>query len=286
MLADLIQRLTADPGCLVIDDAQWVDPASAAILAEVVGRDSLHAIVLVRRDEAGGLGAAGEPLALDGLGDDEIRDIVEAVAGRRLLPADARPLIVRAEGNPLYAIELATGLASGDDTLGIEQLIGERIDGLTEPERATLRRASVLGMRIPLGLYVKCVGMPLIMGGLGAFLEMGVEGISFRSELFRDVAYEQLTFQARRELHRAAAAALESDPALGGASRAIMLATHYEAAGDWDAAGAPRGQPPKPPRAPSPSRRRCTATASRSPPRATRPARMRISPPCWSRSVA
>ena len=42
------------------------------------------------------------------------------------------------------------------------------------------------------------------------------DGVTFRSELFRDVAYEQLTFQARRELHRAAAATLEADPALGG----------------------------------------------------------------------
>jgi class 3 adenylate cyclase/tetratricopeptide (TPR) repeat protein len=236
VLADFIERLTADPGCLVVDDAQWVDPASAAVLAEVIGRDPRHAIFIVRRDEEGGLTHGGEQLALMGLGAEQIRDIVEAVAGRRLLPADSRPIIGRAEGNPLYAIELATGLASGEDTLGIEQLIGERIDALTESERGTLRRAAVLGVRIPLGLYVKCVGMPLIAGGLGAFLDLGGEGVSFRSELFRDVAYEQLTFQARRELHRAAAAALEADPVLGGASRAQMLATHYEAAGDWDAA--------------------------------------------------
>ncbi len=158
------------------------------------------------------------------------------MTGRRLLPADARPLVARAEGNPLYAIELATGHATGDDALGIEQLIGERIDALSESERTTLRRASVLGIRIPLGLYVKCVGMPLIAGGLGSFLELGPDGVTFRSELFRDVAYDQLTFQARRELHRLAAATLEADPALGGSGRAVMLATHYRAAGDWEAA--------------------------------------------------
>src|SRR5690606_1753819 len=69
-------------------------------------------------------------------------------------------------------------------------------------------------------------------------LELGAEAVSFRSELFRDVAYEQLTFQARREVHRAAAAALEADPALGGSARDIMLAAHYEAAGEWEAAQA------------------------------------------------
>ena len=236
IVSEFLLGLTTGPGCLVLDDAQWVDPASAAVLTELIEHDTRHAVIIVRRPEPGGLGPLGEELRVVGLGDEHIRDIVEAVTGRRLLPADARPLVARAEGNPLYAIELATGHTTGDDALGIEQLIGERIDALTESERTTLRRASVLGIRIPLGLYITCVGMPLIAGGLGSFLELGPDGVTFRSELFRDVAYDQLTFQARRELHRVAAATLEADPALGGSGRAVMLATHYKAAGDWEAA--------------------------------------------------
>lgn len=236
VVSEFLEALTAGPGCLVLDDAQWVDPASAAVLTELIERDTHHAVIVVRRPGLSGVGPLGSELVLAGLGEDQIRDIIESVAGRRLLPTDARPVVARAEGNPLYAIELATGLVSGDDALGIEHLIGERIDALTERERTTLRRAAVLGIRIPLGLYVKCVGMPLISGGLGSFLELGADGISFRSELFRDVAYAQLTYQARRELHRAAAAALEADPVLGGSARNVMLATHYEAAGDWEAA--------------------------------------------------
>lgn len=236
VVAEFVGSLTDAPGCLLLDDAQWIDPASAAVLADLIGRDTRHAVIVVRRPGSGGLGPLGDELVIDGLADSAIRDIVEAVAGRRLLPADARPLLSRAQGNPLYAIELATGLDSGEDALGIEQLIGERIDALSEAERTTLRRAAVLGVRIPLGLYVKCVGMPLITGGLGAFLELGPDGVAFRSELFRDVAYDQLSFQLRRELHRTAAAVLEADPALGGSARDVMLAAHYEAAGDWEAA--------------------------------------------------
>ncbi|GAA1975348.1 AAA family ATPase [Microbacterium pumilum] len=241
VLVEFITASTTDPGVLVIDDAQWVDPASQAVLEVVIAADASHAIVLLRRDEARGVPPLGESIALGGLDDVAIRDIIEAVAGRRLLPADARPIISRSGGNPLFAIELATGLAAGerslgDDALGIEQLVGERIDALPDAERATLRRAAVLGIRVPLGLYLRCVGAPLISGGLGAFLELGPDSVSFRSELFRDVAYGQLSFQVRRELHRAAAAAIESDPMLGGPSRALMLAAHYEAAGEWEAA--------------------------------------------------
>ncbi len=236
VIGELIRTLTEGPGCLVIDDAQWVDPASSSVLVDVLGSDGVHAIFIARRDEPGGLELDTETMVVDGLGDDDAGDLIEAVAGRRMLPADLAPLVSRAEGNQLYLIELASVSGGGDESLGIEQLIGERIDTLSESDRATLRKASVLGTRIPLALYMSCVGMPLLSAGLSVFLELGVDAISIRSELFRDVAYAQLTFQARRELHRAAAAAITADPTLGGSSRDVMLAVHYEAAGDWDAA--------------------------------------------------
>ena len=65
------------------------------------------------------------------------------------------------------------------------------------------------------------------------FLETLEDTIRFRSELFRDVAYEQLNYQTRRELHRAVAAALVADPDSRRARVDAMLAVHYEAAGDW-----------------------------------------------------
>ncbi len=238
VLQELLVSLTDRNGCLVIDDAQWVDPASAAVLTALAAADERHAFIVIRRTEPGGLEPDGEHVALSGLTRDEASDLIEAVAGRRMLPADLAPLLERAEGNPLYLIELASGLGTDVDALGIEQLVGERIDALSEADRTLLRRASVLGTRIPLGLFMKCVGMPLLSSALSSFLELGIDAISFRSELFRDVAYDQLTFQSRRELHSAAAAAIAADPSLGGAARDTMLAVHYEAAGDWESARA------------------------------------------------
>ena len=236
VIGTLIDRLTAGNGCLVIDDAQWIDPASAGVLADVLARDDRHAVIIVRRDEEGGLAVAGDAIVVAPLPESDVAELIEAVAGRRLLPADLRPLIARAGGNPLYAIELAAGMGTGVDALAIEQLIGERIDALSEADRQTLRRASVLGSRIPLGLYIRCVGPPLISSGLATLLELGVDGVSFRSELFRDVAYDQVNFQAKRELHRIAADAILADPASVGSARDAMLAHHHRAAGDWDLA--------------------------------------------------
>ena len=163
------------------------------------------------------------------------------------------------------------------DALGIEQLVGERIDALTEQERAIVRRASVLGLGHP-ARRSSCAasGPPSSPSGrVSGFLDARGRRIRFRSELFRDVAYDQLNFQTRRELHRAVAAALEADPALGGhrRRRRCSRCTTRRPATGMRRVEAAAAQPPRPPRAPSRSRRRCAPTASRSPPRgASRPA--------------
>ncbi|WP_457099458.1 adenylate/guanylate cyclase domain-containing protein [Microbacterium sp. P5_E9] len=237
-LAKLIDDLLPEPTCLVIDDAQWLDAASAEALSAVFGDDIPHAVYVLRRHDGTGLAALGTELELPGLDDAAAEDLIEAVVGRHLLPNDLEPLVSRAQGNPLYLIELAAGLSAGSDALGIEQLVGERIDALTEKDRAIVRRAAVLGWGVPVGLFVRCVGPAELAeaDGISGFLETLEETIRFRSGLFRDVAYEQLNYQTRRELHRAVAAALVADPTLVGTAADAMLAVHYEAAGDWEKA--------------------------------------------------
>lgn len=236
VLRRLLDDLLPTPACIVIEDAHWVDTASADALAAVLGGDIPHAVFLTRRDVEGGLELPGQRIELAGLSDDEATELVDSVLGRPLLPSDLYPILRRAEGNPLYLIELAAGLSNGSETLGIEQLVGERIDALPDQERTLLRRASVLGWAIPAALFVRCVGPAELAetGGIGAFLERLDDDVHFRHDLFREVAYEQLNFQTRRELHRAAAAVLAAEPALAGGPVAPMLMVHYDAAGDWE----------------------------------------------------
>ena len=244
VLGRLLEDVLATPTCVIIDDAHWVDGASAAAFAHVFSGDIAHAVFVARREAEGGAALPGRTVELGGLVGDAASDLVEAVAGHTLLPSDIAPIVARADGNPLYLTELAAAFSSGSETLGIEQLVGERIDALAEQERAVVRRSAVLGWGVPVGLFVRWVG-PLELAeseGVSGFLERLEDSVRFRSPLFRDVAYEQLNFQTRRELHRAIAAALEAEPELAAGPVEPMLAMHYEAAGDlalaWRAAWA------------------------------------------------
>ena len=237
VIGDLIRALTEGPGCLVIDDAQWVDPASAAVLAACPRSDGVHAIFVARRDEAGGLELAGDTLDLEGLGDDDAGDLIEAVAGRRMLPADLAPLISRARRKP--ALPDRAGVGNGDGRRVARHRAAHR-RAHRHPERERSRdppqgrRCSAPASRSR--STCRAWACRSCRPGCRSSSSSASMPSRFRSELFRDVAYDQLTFQARRELHRAAAAAITADPSLGGASRDVMLAAHYEAAGDWDAA--------------------------------------------------
>src|SRR5262245_10862682 len=119
-----LRGLAADgPAVLAVDDLQWLDSASAAVLRYALRRleaEPVGVLATVRTD------AGGDVLALDrGLppGRAEVIDVgplglddLRQVLGRSV-SSISRPLLRRIHevsgGNPLYAIELARGVAAG-----------------------------------------------------------------------------------------------------------------------------------------------------------------------------
>src|SRR3954464_6816304 len=118
----LLGQLARGPLLLAIDDVQWLDPASAAVLGFTIRRAAAApiAILVARRDT----GAEGSPLGLDrALPTEQLRHLrlgpLSLGATHRLLRARLgvsfpRPVLVElhrtAGGNPFYALELARAL--------------------------------------------------------------------------------------------------------------------------------------------------------------------------------
>lgn len=123
-LLSLIAELAEGrPVLLVVDDAQWLDRASADALVFAARR--LHAeraaVLAAARDEPPGSGLPGLP---------ELRvsrlDQVAAerlLAGKGLVAAVRDQLIAEADGNPLALIELSRGLSAGQRAGSVSPLM-------------------------------------------------------------------------------------------------------------------------------------------------------------------
>ncbi|MCU0505086.1 MAG: LuxR C-terminal-related transcriptional regulator [Chloroflexi bacterium] len=132
-------------GILFIDDLQWVDPASRAVLVQLVGR--LPLVVAVRRgDPATDVVLAGMPSSVrrhDLLPLDEVAATEVARALRPGLDGEAaRRIARRAGGNPLLIGELAEG-GEGAPTLAAAVRI--RLDGLSPEGRDAFTLLALAG---------------------------------------------------------------------------------------------------------------------------------------------
>ena len=166
----LPQRVARDtPLVLILDDLHWADEASLLLLEYLARalRDSRLLMVGTYRDVQ--LGRTHhlartlsdltreqlfERLALPRLAEQEAATLTEAVAGRPIASNLASAMFDRTDGNPLFVTEMARVLASsGGDEVGqripegIREVIGTRLEGLSDARNATLRWAAL--MRTP-----------------------------------------------------------------------------------------------------------------------------------------
>ena len=144
-LLSLLGALAADGRVvLAVDDWQWLDASSAAVLAFVVRRVSAAevAVVATARTGAGddrittlvrGL-SAGQVLEipLAPLSDRELAAAVLARTGVRLSPPAAARVHAASRGNPLTAIEIVRAERSEKpvEATDIRRLLGVRVDSL------------------------------------------------------------------------------------------------------------------------------------------------------------
>jgi predicted ATPase len=243
----ILDRVVERPLLVLADDAHWLDPASSGLLDRIVqsAADRRWTVVTARRPGRDGFTPrSAETLELAPLepGDTE-RIIAVATATTPLLPHDADTLAQRSGGIPLYLEEMIKAIRDsgrvGDLPEGIDGVIGAKIDALPPLARTVLRYAAVLGRSFRVSVLQQVIADDstaldaATRQQLADFLEEDGSGrLRFRHSLARDVAYEGLSYRARRELHLAAGAVIEAMAGDDVATAADNLAIHFSIGGN------------------------------------------------------
>ncbi|MCF3130475.1 ATP-binding protein [Streptomyces olivochromogenes] len=226
LLAETVQER---PLLCVVDDAQWLDQASAKALAFLARRISAESVALVF--------AAREPsrlpeldelpgLRLQGLGASDARALL-AVASRAPLDERVRDrILAESRGNPLALVELprtaglagmAGGFAQPDSVPGvIEQSFRSRLELLAPEARllVTVAAADPTGDPGLLWRAAERLGIDASAAAQCApLVEFGTR-IRFSHPLARSAAYRAATPQERARAHEALAAVTDpvADP--------------------------------------------------------------------------
>jgi DNA-binding SARP family transcriptional activator len=205
---------------LVLDDVHWAEPALVDLVDYLADRaDGPLLVLCLARPELER--PLGERLELGPLDEEEARAVV---AGTADLAEQTRERIVElAEGNALYAEQLASFAAEGGEGLPptLEAVLAGRLGRLDTSERMLLQRAAVIGREFSLGAVAALmdgeIARDLLALSRAGFVhpvpsaDLGDDGYTFHHVLLRDAAYASLTKADRADLHERAAAWIDRD---------------------------------------------------------------------------
>jgi DNA-binding CsgD family transcriptional regulator len=211
------------PLLCVVDDAQWLDRASALTLAFVARRLFAECVGLVFGARVVGEALRGLPeLEMRGLGAEDARALLKS-AVRFPLDEQVRDRIVaETGGNPLALLELPRGLtaaqlAGGFGLLGaqalsgrIEESFARRLDALPEQARRLLLLAAAEPAGDPLLVWRAAERLGISAAAAAAdtetdgLLTLG-EQVTFRHPLVRSAVYRSAAAEERRAVHLALA---------------------------------------------------------------------------------
>jgi DNA-binding CsgD family transcriptional regulator len=216
------------PIICVITDAQWLDRASARVLAFLARRlEGVPVTVLLELRETARPGDFGSlpTLTVEPLPDREARELLLAVFPAPLDEQVRDRILAEARGNPLALLELAAasdpagtaggfGVSTGSESR-VESLFRHRLAALPDETRRLLLVAAAEPVGDPVLLWraAQRLGLPLtaiVPAEQSGLLQVDVR-VRFRHPLVRSAAYRAASPEDRRRAHRALADVTERD---------------------------------------------------------------------------
>lgn len=225
----------ASPLALWIEDLHWAAPEVVRLVDRLsLSGEPLLVIATARPEfaQAAGLRPSGDRIfiELEGLEAGAAHALAASAGG---LPA----ILARAEGNPLFIVELARMHEPGALPLTLQGALGARLDDLAPTERSLLASAAVVGETFDAQdcAFLCGTDAPSAARALARLADLHylqqVDGrFRFHHSLLRDVAYGRLLAADRLRLHaRYARERADADPE--------VRAHHW-----WAAVGAPEAE--------------------------------------------
>lgn len=256
-LRELLVRIAQKrPVVLLLDDLQWADADSIALIAELVRPPNAPALLLLataRPDARGAscpavesLGTAIRRVPVRGLEPAEAAELVRRCADLHGLASSAATAAILDEtrGHPMFIDELVRHLAAASEadatsTVALDEALWRRSQALGNTTRDLLHLVATAGAQVPQRLLAEAAGIapsalaePIAELRDGRFVRVsGVrpeDGIEPYHDRVRESVLAHLSAETRRDCHGRLARALTSS----GAADPEALALHWRGAGD------------------------------------------------------
>ena len=239
VLNRLAEVAEEQPVLCLVDDAQWLDQATAQTLAFVARRLDAEAvgIVFAVREPIGQFDGLPE-LVVPGLAPEDARDLLGTALTAPVDQAVRERFIAETHGNPLALLELSRGLTAAEledafdrrDSRGLwvrlEESFQRRVEGLSADARMLLLIAAAEPVGDPVLLWRVADRLGVSRDAAGSLEESGLlqvgAKVEFRHPLVRSAVYRLAALGARRSVHGALAEV--TDPELDPDRRAWHLA--------------------------------------------------------------
>ncbi|MFB6822728.1 BTAD domain-containing putative transcriptional regulator [Streptomyces virginiae] len=224
------------PVAVLLDDLHWADAETLALLSGAADLPAGTALLLVGtyrpEDTEGRLGdtlaglarRAPTRIALRGLAEESVAELVHAVGGQRVDAEVLTALAERTGGNPFYVRESARLLGSEGSLValsevpeGVRDVLRRRLRRLPEPVVSVLRLAAVAGRESDVEVLVGAAdtGEDGVLGALEAGLLAGLlvepepGRVRFAHALVRDTLLADLSRLRSARMHGRIAVCLE-----------------------------------------------------------------------------